>query len=157
MRRINSYVVPGTWLVIVAAIAATSLTVATSAAGRDSWPPRGAIWFGTNWTASSGGDLLVVGKRTLFHETGHIAWVAHFKSPADVHRLMFSLWVTKGGKLTELWHGKVRIHNPKSSEYANRIPVKDILDLGAKVGGAYTIEYRQASGVLATGSFRLVK
>jgi hypothetical protein len=157
MSEINRYVMPWLCLAVVAIVAATSFTAATSAAGRESWPPRGAIWFGSGWTTSSVGDLLVVGKKNAFHVSGHIAWVAHFKSPAGARSLRFSLWVTKDGKISELWHGKVRIHNPKSNEYANRIPVKYFLDLGAKAGGPYMIEYGRASSVLALGSFRLMK
>jgi hypothetical protein len=145
------------WRCISLILGAVVLSAPAASAAHGSSPPRGTIWFGKTWTTNSVGDFVVVGRRQSFHDSGRIAWVAHFQSHAGKRTLTFTLWSSESGTLHEIWHGEVHIGNPKINEYANKVKVSDFTALGAKTGKAYSVEYARGSTVLASGRFRLVK
>lgn len=146
------------YLVVFCAIFVLGFVATRSVmAGKSQSPPRGAIWFGTSYRTSSVGDFLIVGKKTSFRPPGRIAWIARFSGKAGQHRLRFSLWKISDGKRTEVWHGPQHVSNLKTNEIANRMSLKDIVELGAKPGWSYTIRYSRGVTVLASGGFRLFK
>jgi hypothetical protein len=118
-------------------------------------PPSGKIWFGTDWAKKSGA-LVIVGKKSHFHASGQIAWVAHFDQNAGASSVTVELYSVQSAGKTPL----SKQPSPTSSntnEKALRIAVSNLINAGANRAGRYGIQYSHGSHTLASGDFFLTK
>ncbi|GEM_PF-2680995 len=145
-------------ILLILLVGAFALTTAgTALAGKGSLPPKGAIWFGKQY-AHSGGNLVIVGRKSSFRVKDNIAWVAHLKGPAGSHSLMLTLWLKKSnGKLSKVWHHGKHITDVRVTELANVVPAQDFVTLGAHPGHKYVLTYDRKKTRLAAGGFSLKK
>ena len=98
-------------------------------------PPSGKMYFGTSFARKSGA-LIIVGKKSTFHSTGKIAWVAHFDQNANATKLTLELFSVQAGSNKTLSQQSTP-STTNINEKAVKVPVSTLIGLGAGHAGRY--------------------
>ena len=139
-------------LPIIAGVAILCFSMTGAMASSASVPPAGKIYFGTK-VVRVGTGYGVQGKKSAFHLSQSMGWVAHFNQDAGSHTLSVMVW--KGKK--QLLKSAVSITHLTSNEYAVSESPHKFVDAGLKLGTKYTLKYSRGKTSLASGTFKIVR